>query len=299
MRIDPKEVSTPEMHGYLLGSIGPRPIAFASTVDAEGNVNLAPYSFFNVFSANPPTLILSPARPRDLKLKHTLLNAMETKEIVVNAVSYEIVEQMSLSSTAYEKGVNEFTKSGLTEVPSEMVKAPRVAESFASFECKVKEIIHLGENAGAGNLIICEVVLAHINDKVLDEDGKLDPYKTDLVGRMGGDYYCRANGEAIFTVPKPNANKGVGIDQIPAAIRNSLVLTGNNLGRLGNITKIPDTEAVNEYSETPEIVEVFRRFQNDYESLENHLHQLAQRHLKNNELEKAWLTLLQQEIKKD
>lgn len=293
MRIDPKEISTPDLHAQLLGCIGPRPIAFASTLDEEGNPNLAPYSFFNVFSTNPPTLILSPAKPRDLVLKHTLLNAMATKEIVINVVNFDIVEQMSLSSTAYAQGVNEFVKSGLTPVASELVKPPRVGESIAAFECKVKEVVHLGEEAGAGNLIICEILLAHIKDEVLDDDGKPDPYKTDLVGRMGGDWYCRANGEAIFKLPKPNRNLGVGVDQIPAAIRNSPVLTGNNLGRLGNIEKIPENDRIFAFSETTEIREIKLRFINDQESLENHLHELAKRYLEVNDLESAWLTLLQ------
>ncbi len=293
MRIDPKETSTPDLHAQLLGCIGPRPIAFASTVDDEGNPNLAPYSFFNVFSTNPPTLILSPARPRDLVLKHTLLNAMATKEIVINVVNFPIVEQMSLSSTAYARGVNEFVKSGLTPVDSELVKPPRVGESIAAFECKVKEVVHLGEEAGAGNLIICEILLAHIKDEVLGEDGKPDPYKTDLVGRMGGDWYCRANGEAIFKLPKPNRNLGIGVDQIPASIRNSTVLTGNNLGRLGNIEKIPENDRIFAFSETSEIREIKTRFINDQESMDNHLHELAQRYLADNDLEKAWLTLLQ------
>ncbi|MBO3698672.1 flavin reductase family protein [Roseivirga sp. E12] len=293
MRIDPKEISTPDLHAQLLGCIGPRPIAWASTVDEQGKSNLAPYSFFNVFSTNPPTLILSPAKPRDLQLKHTLLNAMATKEIVINIVSFDVVEQMSLSSTAYAKGVNEFVKAGVTAVDSEKVKPPRVGESIAAFECKVKEVVHLGDDAGAGNLIICEIVLAHIKDEVLGDDGKPDPYKTDLVGRMGGDWYCRANGEAIFKLPKPNRNLGIGVDQIPAAIRNSTVLTGNNLGRLGNIEKIPENDRIFAFSETSEIREIKTRFINDKESLEYHLHELAQRYLVDDDLESAWLTLLQ------
>ncbi len=293
MRIDPKEIAQPDLHGYLLGCIGPRPIAWASTVDNEGNVNLAPYSFFNVFSSNPPTLILSPALPRDGAKKHTLQNVMDTGEIVINMVSYPVAEQMSLSSTAYPKGVNEFIKAGLTEIESEKVRPPRVGESFASFECKLREVISLGESPGAGNLVICEIILAHIKDEVLGADGKPDPHKTDLVGRMGGDWYARANGEAVFRLPKPNRNLGVGVDQIPDSIRNSIVLSGNNLGRLGNISELPDNEAVLAFSETAEIQEIFKRFQHDAESLENHLHKLAQRYLNENDLEKAWLTLLQ------
>ena len=294
MTIDPKDISTQQLHGLLLGTIGPRPIAFASTVDAEGRVNLSPYSFFNVFSSNPPTLIFSPARRvRDNTLKHTLENAMATKEVVINVVNHAIVEQMSLSSTEYDRGVNEFVKAGLTGVPSERVKPPRVAESPAAYECKVKEVIHLGQEGGAGNLVLCEVVLAHFSDDILDANGKPDPFKTDLVGRMGGDWYCRANGEALFTLPKPNREKGIGVDQIPESIRNSMVLTGNNLGRLGNIAKLPSSEEIFEFGQRPEIQEQLLRFRNDRESLEYHLHKYAQELLNDNQVQQAWLTLLQ------
>lgn len=293
MIIDPKLISAPELHGYMLGVIAPRPIAWASTLDAKSNVNLAPYSFFNVFSSNPPTLILSPALPRDGKKKHTLLNAEATGEIVINIVSYPVVEQMSLSSTAYAQGVNEFVKSGLTEVASEKVSPPRVGESIAAFECKVKEVKALGENPGAGNLIIAEVVLAHFKDEILDENEKPDPYKADLVGRMGGDWYARAHGDSIFKLPKPNRNLGIGVDQIPDNIRNSFVLTGNNLGRLGNVSELPKEEQIEGFSRENEIQEIKTRFENDQESFENHLHELAQKFLENDEVEKAWLTLLQ------
>ncbi len=294
MRVDPKDISTGELHGLMLGTIGPRPIAFASTVDGEGRVNLSPYSFFNVFSSNPPTLIFSPARRvRDNTIKHTLENAMETGEVVVNVVNHAIVEQMSLSSTEYDRGVNEFVKSGLTEVASEQVAPPRVAESPAAYECKVKEVIHLGQEGGAGNLIVCEVLLAHFHDDIFDSQGKPDPFKADLVGRMGGDWYCRANGDALFTLPKPNREKGIGVDQIPAGIRDSTVLTGNNLGRLGNISALPSAEEVAEFAKKPEIQELMQRFKNHRESLEYHLHQHAQTFLNDNQLHKAWLTLLQ------
>ncbi len=294
MKIDPKEISTPKLHGLMLGTIGPRPIAFASTIDKEGHVNLSPFSFFNVFSANPPMLIFSPARRvRDNTQKHTLENAMETREVVISVVTHNIVEQMSLSSTEYGKGVNEFVKSGLTEVPSERVKPPRVGESPASYECVVRDIIHLGEEGGAGNLILCEVVLAHIDDAILDAHGKPDPFQLDLVGRMGGDWYTRANGEALFTLPKPIREKGIGVDEIPKRIRESVVLTGNNLGRLGNIATLPTPEAVEEFAKTPEIEELLLRFRNDFESLEYHLHQKAQEFLNENQLYQAWLTLLQ------
>ena len=294
MRIDPKEIPTGKLHGLMLGTIGPRPIAFASTVDQAGNVNLSPFSFFNVFSANPPILVFSPARRvRDNTTKHTLENALETKEVVINIVSYDIVEQMSLASTEYAQGVNEFIKSGLTEVTSEIVKPPRVGESIAAYECKVNEVISLGDEGGAGNLIVCEVVLMHLKEEILNEQGMPDPIKADLVGRMGGDWYCRANGDALFELPKPNKNLGIGYDQIPQIIRNSVVLSGNNLGRLGNIEKLPDAEAVSVFGTRPEIEEIKLRFKNDPESLEYHMHTMAQEFLRNDELENAWLTLLQ------
>lgn len=294
MKIDPREIPTGKLHGLMLGTIGPRPIAFASTVDKDGHVNLSPFSFFNVFGSNPPTLIFSPARRvRGNTIKHTLENARATKQVVINIVSYPIVEQMSLSSTEYAQGVNEFVKSGLTQVTSDKVKPPRVGESVAAYECEVKDIIELGQEGGAGNLIICEVIFIHIKDEILDENGLPDPVKTDLVGRMGGDWYCRANGDSLFELPKPNRNLGIGYDQIPDSIRNSVVLTGNNLGRLGNIEKIPANDQVRAFANEPVIEEIKTRFKNDQESLEYHLHQLAQGFLKENELEKAWLTLLQ------
>lgn len=293
MRIDPKVLPVPELHAFLLGTIGPRPIAWASTIDREGNVNLAPYSFFNVFGTKPPTLIFSPAIPRGEQKKDTLLNVEETSEVVVNIVNHEVVEQMSLSSTAYPKGVNEFEKSGLTAKASEQVKAPRVAEAIAAFECKVTQVIDMGSQPGAGNLIICEVLVGHIKDEILGEDGKPDPKKADLVGRMGGDWYCRAQGDALFTLPKPNKNLGMGVDQIPAAIRNSSVLTGNNLGRLGNVEKLPENSEVKAFAKRKEIIEINERFSHDLKGMENALHSLAKEYLEKNKLEEAWLTLLQ------
>lgn len=259
MRIDPSEIAVPQLHQYLLGAVAPRPIAFASTVDENERVNLSPYSFFNCFSANPPVLIFSPARRvRDNTTKHTLDNVEKTGEVVVNIVDYKIVEQMSLSSTEYEEGVNEFVKSGLTEVPSEKVKPPRVGEAPVAFECKVKEVISLGQEGGAGNLVICEVVMMHVSDEVLDEEKKIDPYKIDLVARMGGNWYCRANGEALFEIPKPLRTKGIGVDQLPESIRNSHVLTGNNLGRLGNMESLPDADAIEAHRLTPEIQDAIK-----------------------------------------
>ena len=249
LSIDPKEVSTGKLHGYLLGAVAPRPIAFASTIDQDSNPNLSPFSFFNVFSANPPIMIFSPARRvRNNTIKHTLINAKTTKEVVINVVNYDIVQQMSLSSTEYGDGVNEFEKSGLTMLQSDIVKPFRVAESPVQFECKVNEIVELGNEGGAGNLIICEVVKVHIDEKVLDENGAIDQYKIDLVSRMGGSWYSRAN-KGMFEVPKPLSSLGIGVDAIPNHIKNSEVLTGNDLGMLGNVDALPDTQAVDKFAE--------------------------------------------------
>jgi len=253
LSIDPKEIPTAKLHGYLLGAVAPRPIAFASTVDAEGNPNLSPYSFFNVFSSNPPIMIFSPARRvRNNTIKHTLENALATKEVVINVVNHAIVQQMSLSSTEYAAGVNEFEKAGLTMLPSEKVKPFRVAESPAQFECKVKEVIHLGDEGGAGNLIICEVVQIHIHDEVLNDRGTIDHYKIDLVARAGGSFYSRAR-DGFFEIPKPIATLGIGVDQIPADIRTSTILTGNDLGILGNVEQLPTAKDIQEFTQTTEI----------------------------------------------
>lgn len=237
--IDPKTLKIPELHALLLGAISPRPIAFASTIDKEGNVNLSPFSFFNVFGANPPTLIFSPARRgRDNTVKHSFENVKEVAEVVINIANYPMVEQMSLSSTEYPKGVNEFVKAGFTEAPSVKVKPPRVAESPVAFECIVKEIIETGPDGGAGNLIICEVVHIHMNDEILDEAGKIDPFKLDPIGRLGGNWYSRSK-NALFEVEKPLAKMGIGVDALDEAIRNSNLLTGNDLGKLGNVEQVP------------------------------------------------------------
>ena len=241
LTLDPKETTTVQLQGILQGAIAPRPIAFASSMAKNGNINLSPFSFFNMFSSRPPVLIFSPARRvRNNTTKHTLENVREMPEVVINIVSYAIVEQASLASCEYPEGVNEFTKAGLTQLPSIKVKPPRVAESPASFECVVKEIISLGTEGGAGNLIICEVVLAHIKKEILTENGVIDPQKLDAVARMGADFYCRAHGENVFVVPKPNVKLGIGFDQLPTAIRNSKVLSGNDLGKLANVEKLPE-----------------------------------------------------------
>lgn len=244
--IDPSAISQPELHSILLTAVAPRPICFASTVDKNGNVNLSPYSFFNVFSSAPPVMIFSPSRSgRDGSFKHTYLNIKEVPEVVINVVNYAMVEQMSLSSTAYDKGVNEFEKAGFTEVPSELIKPPRVKESPVSFECSVSQVIELADTPGAGNLIITKVERIHINETYFT-DGVLDTKKLDLVGRMGGSWYVKANNEALFEIPKPLRTKGIGVDALPKGIRESEILTGNNLGRLGNIEALPSTEIIAE-----------------------------------------------------
>ncbi|CAA9229319.1 MAG: Nitrilotriacetate monooxygenase component B [uncultured Cytophagales bacterium] len=292
--IDPKEVSVAEFHGYLLGTVAPRPIAFASTIDAEGRVNLSPYSFFNAFGSNPPTLIFSPnRRVRDNTPKHTYENVKEVAEVVINVVDYKMVEQMSLASCEYERGVDEFTKAGFTPVPSTLVRPPRVAESPAAFECKVLQVIEMGDQGGAPNLVICQVLLAHFHDGILNAQGRVDTTKVDLVARMGGDWYCRAHGPALFEVPKPNQHRGIGIDQLPAPVRNSRILTGNNLGRLANVEKLPDPAAVRDFRQASAIREAFAQSGNRPEALESHLHALAKQFLEANQVEQAWLTLLQ------
>lgn len=241
--LDPKTLPIPKLHGYLLGAVAPRPICFASTVDQEGNVNLSPYSFFNVFSANPPIMVFSPARRvRDNTTKHTLENVLETKEVVINVVTYGMVQQMSLSSTEYPKGVNEFVKAGFTEVPSVKVKPPRVKEAPVQFECKVNEVISLGNEGGAGNLVVCEVLQLHIDEAILDEADTIDPFKIDTVSRLGGNWYSRAK-NGLFEVPKPLRTMGIGVDALPEGIRNSSVLTGNDLGMLANVEALPEASS--------------------------------------------------------
>ncbi len=290
MKIVPGEIKTADLHAYLLGAIAPRPICFASTVDKDGNANLSPFSFFNVFGSKPPVLVFSPARRvRDNTIKHTLENIYETKEVVINVVSYDMVQQMSLASCEYPKGVSEFVKSGFTPVAGDMVKAFRVKESPAQLECKVTQVIETGNEGGAGNLIICEVLCMHINDEVLNEHGKIDPHKIDLVARMGADYYCRASGNAVFEVPKPNMQLGIGIDNLPDSIRNSAILTGNNLGLLGNSTTIPVVDTVL-YDDR--LTHILRDNSNDEHTLANALHQYAKELLDEGDVNKAWQVLL-------
>jgi len=290
MRIVPGEIKTGLLHAFLLGAVAPRPICFASTIDNEGNPNLAPFSFFNVFGSNPPVLVFSPARRvRDNTVKHTLENIYATKEVVVNVVNYDMVQQASLASCEYPKGTNEFVKAGFTPLASDMVKPFRVKESPAQLECKVLQVIETGQNGGAGNLIICEIVCMHVDDHVLDENGKIDPHKIDLVARMGGDHYCRASGSAVFDVPKPNLELGVGIDSLPASIRNSNILSGNNLGMLGNSTNIP---IVGEMLYDDRLTEIMRQYERDDKGRRDALHTYAKELLERHELGKAWQVLL-------
>jgi flavin reductase (DIM6/NTAB) family NADH-FMN oxidoreductase RutF len=290
--IDPKDLPVQKLHQYLLGAIGPRPIAFASTVDAEGKPNLAPFSFFNVFSANPPILIFSPARSgRTNTTKDTYNNVKVVPEVVINVVNYDIVHQMSLASSPYAPGVNEFEKAGFTALKSDSVKPFRVAESPVQFECKVNEVIELGTEGGAGNLIICEVLKIHIHDEVLDSNGMIDQQKIDLVARMGGDWYSRANAESMFEITKPISTCGIGFDALPVDIKSSKILSGNNLGHLAGIEKIPDETNVNEYK-LLELSDLFVSLEDKPLALEEELHKRAQSLLDENKLEEAWLTLL-------
>lgn len=281
--IDPASISQQELHGYLLSAVAPRPICFASTIDKDGNVNLSPFSYFNLFSVNPPIMIFSPSRRgRDNTTKHTLENVLEVKETVINIVNYDMVEQMSLSSTEYGYGVNEFVKSGLTQVPSDKVKPPRVGEAPVAFECVVDQVIALGDGPGSGNLVLAKVVQIHVKKVFLDAEGKLDTPKLDLVARMGGNWYCRANGDALFEIPKPIRTKGIGVDMLPEAVRNSTVLTGNNLGRLGNLEELPTKEAIAAIAEHPEVKYILN---NDEDAVA--LHKLAQQWLAEGNTEDA------------
>ncbi len=295
MTVDPKETSVAKFHGVLLGAVAPRPIAFASTIDAAGNINLSPFSFFNAFSANPPILVFSPARRvRDNTTKHTLDNVLEVPEVCINIVSFGMAEQMSLSSTEYEKGVNEFEKGGFTQLPSDRIRPPRVKESPASFECKVLEVKPLGKDGGAGNLIICEVLLAHISDNILSEDQRIDPKKLDAIGRLGGNWYSRANGDSLFEIRKPLTTLGIGVDSIPDKIRSSEILSGNDLGRLGNVESLPEENDVIAFRENEQVSDILNQNYNQRDQLSKELHLLAKNFLENGMVREAWLALLQE-----
>jgi len=292
LEINPIDLSTKDLHGYLLSSVGPRPIALVSTIDNEGRPNLSPFSFFNVFSANPPIAIFSPARRvRNNTTKHTLQNAVSTKEVVINVVSYPIVEQTSLSSTEYKEGINEFIKSGLTPLESIRVKPYRVKESPVQMECIVKNIISLGEEGGAGNLVVCEIVKMHISENILNEDHKIDPNKIDLVGRMGGNWYCRASNSSLFEVQKPNSKIGIGYDQLPHQIRNSHILSGNDLAKLGNVESLPSIEDVEKFKGNKDLVKILKSSVDEEQTRKN-LHYHCKKLLQQNKVLDAWCTLL-------
>ncbi len=288
LSLDPKDLKTALLHQYLLHAVAPRPIAFASTVDKDGNPNLSPFSFFNVFSANPPVVIFSPARSgRTGATKNTLDNVREVPEVVINVVNFDLVQQASLSSTEYPKGVNEFVKAGLTEIPSVKIRPSRVMESPVQLECVVREVIELGTQGGAGNLVIAEVVMMHIAEEILDPETKMiDQNKIDLVARMGGDWYCRASGNAMFKVAKPLTTIGIGVDSLPENIRRSKTLTGNHLGQLGNVEHLPSKEDISAYVKTGAIAD-FQKARG-----ESDLHVIAADLLNNGKVEEAWKVLL-------
>ena len=284
---EPKNCSIPQLQKLLSSSVAPRPIALASTISSGGQPNLSPFSFFNVFSTNPPILIFSPARRvRDNSTKHTLQNVRQVKEVVINVVSYDIIQQMSLSSTEYEKNINEFKKAGLKMLKSDLVKPFRVAESPVQMECKVNDIIPLGTQNGAGNLVICQVLKIHICDRVLNNSNEIDQEKLDLVARGGGSYYIRAR-EGFLEIPKPLRSKGIGVDMLPDHIQNSSILTGNDLGILGNVEEIPSLKIVAEFWAKLEQKELKNKLKTTDEK-----HLKAKEFIQNKDVFKAWCVLL-------
>ena len=281
--IDPNNITQPELHKHLLSAIAPRPICFASTIDKNGNVNLSPFSYFNVFSSNPPMMVFSPARSgKNNTLKHTHENIKEVPQVVINIVNYQMVEQMSLTSTNYDKGINEFVKSGLTPVPSKKIKPPRVKETPVAFECTISKIIELGNGPGAGNLILAKVELIHINTKYLNDKGYLDTTLLDLVGRMGDNWYIRAKKDALFEITKPIKTKGIGVDNLPLSVQQSKVLTGNDLGRLANVERLPSESEIRKKIEATNISK----------SDLNGNHKLAKKQLENGNIQKALAILI-------
>lgn len=287
LSINPKEINPSRLQAYLQSAVAPRPIALASTIDAEGNPNLSPFSFFNVFSSNPPILVFSPARRvRNNTTKHTLENVLEIKETVINVVTYDMVHQTSLSSTEYPDDVNEFEKAGFSMLESDIVKPFRVAESPIQMECKVNDVIALGDQGGAGNLVICEVVKMHISEDVLSDEGYIDQETLDLVSRAGGSYYSRAK-SGFFEIPKPLSTLGIGIDALPEHVRESMILTGNDLGMLGNVEKLPEKSEVKAF-----INDVADRYPNIKEATHREKHKLAQNYLSFGDVASAWKILL-------
>ncbi|WP_395625675.1 flavin reductase family protein [Daejeonella sp.] len=293
LTIKVSDLKTAELQNYLQYAIAPRPICFVSTIDKNGNVNLSPFSFFNMFSTNPPICIFSPARRvRDNTTKHSLENVLEVPECVINIVNYDMVQQTSLASVEYPKGTNEFIKAGFTELASELVKPPRVAESPVQMECVVKEVISLGNEAGAGNLVLAEIKLIHIQEHILDESGKIDQEKIDLVARLGGDWYCRVTSENLFKVEKPVRTIGIGVDSIPSSIKNSEILTGNNLGQLGNLEALPTDKEIEEFQFDPELRQILNATIGDSRNRQRELHQYAKALLEKGKVADAWKVLL-------
>jgi flavin reductase (DIM6/NTAB) family NADH-FMN oxidoreductase RutF len=292
LSLNPKDIPPRQLHHYLLGTVVPRPICFASTVDENGNSNLAPFSFFNVFSSNPPIAVFSPSRSgRTGKHKDTFNNIQKVREVVINMVNYSMAEQMSLASSPYSAEVDEFVKSGFNKVKSDLVQPHRLKESPVQFECKVLEIKQLGNKGGAGNLIICEILKIHISIDVLDDNQMIDQQKIDLIARMGGNWYSRTEKKSMFEITKPITTIGIGFDELPIEILNSNILTGNELGKLAGIESLPDETAVNDFK-LIELSEIFLKFEDDAKKLEFSLHKKAQEFLLQNDLEAAWKTLL-------
>ncbi len=291
--LDPSSLDQQRRHAYLLASVAPRPIAFASTVDKDGNVNLSPFSFFNVFSSNPPIMIFSPSRRgRDSTQKDTYNNIMQVREVVINIVTYDLVEKMSLASTEYDKDVNEFIKAGLTPVDSDYIQPPRVGEAPISFECTVNDVITLGEEGGAGNLIIAEVKRMHFKEAYLKEDGLPDSKKLDFVGRMGENWYIRAKPECLFEIPKPLSMRGIGVDMLSQSIRNSNILSANNMGRLGNVKELPSEATIFHSKESMEVKEIFLEHENQRDLIKDGLHHLGKRYLEDGDAETALAILM-------
>ncbi len=291
--IDPKNIPSHHLSRAILSVVAPRPIAFASTIDSLGNANLSPFSFFNAFGVNPSTLIFSPSRSgRTNEVKDTYLNVKEVPEVVINVVTYSMVEQVNLASTEFPKGINEFYKSGFTPLPSEKVKPFRVKESPVQFECKVRQVIETGNGAGSANLIICEVLLIHVNDKVLDKTGLIDTRKLDLVGRMGADYYVRASGKALFTLEKPGSKLAIGVDSLPEDVRMSSILTGNDLGRLGSLQLLPTAPEIEKYMESPLFREISIKHSGKTSKILEAVHKYAHSMIAGGEIQDALLLLL-------
>lgn len=290
MIADLKDLKPGERQHYLQSVIAPRPICFASTIDKAGHVNLSPFSFFNMFSTHPPVVIFSPSRRvRDNSVKHTLENVHEVPEVVINMVDYEMVHQMSLASCEFPRGVNEFIKSGLTPVPATLVKPPMVKESKANLECRVLEIRSLGTEGGAGNLVMCEVIRIHIADELLDENKRIDQRRLHQVARLGGDWYCRVNESNLFQVEKPNVKLGIGIDALPASIRESKVLTGNNLGQLANVYEMPEVDPAFSDERLKNIVQYYSI---NPAEMEIELHRYAKELLDQGKVKEGWQVLL-------